>query len=66
MIKDALLTMALFNPFSINTEKWKKEIIEKWKDSRNLPRKKKKAVRKKLQLDWSIACFDPFDTFTIN
>jgi hypothetical protein len=44
-----------------NTRKqWKEKIIKKYQESSNLPRKKKKQVRKELQLDWSIACWDPF------
>lgn len=42
-------------------EKWKDEILEQWRLSFKMPRKKKKRVRKELRLDWSIACYDPFD-----
>lgn len=44
-------------------EDWKKRILAKWEESKNYPRKKKKKVRKELQLDWSIACYDPFEGF---
>jgi uncharacterized membrane protein YbaN (DUF454 family) len=41
--------------------KWKAKILEKWEESKNFPRKKKKKIRKELQLDWSIACYNPYD-----
>jgi hypothetical protein len=43
----------------VDSEKWKKEILIKFKKSKNLPRKKKKQVRKELNLDWQIACWNP-------
>ena len=43
-----------------NREQWKESIKRKFRESRNLPRKKKKQVRKELQLDWRIAYWDPF------
>ena len=43
-----------------NREQWKESIKRKFRESRNLPRKKKKQVRKELQLDWRIANWDPF------
>jgi len=46
--------------FESTREQWKEKIIKKYRESSNLPRKKKKQVRKELQLDWSIACWDPF------
>jgi len=48
---------------SIHAEQWKDEIRVAYRASMNLPRKKKKQVRKKLQLDWSIACWEPKFTF---
>ena len=45
----------------MNQDKWKKEILAKWEESKNYPRKKKKKVRKHLQLDWNFACWSPFD-----
>ena len=35
-----------------NSENWKEEIIVLWEESKNFPRKKKKAIRKKLNKDW--------------
>lgn len=45
------------------SEDWKKRILAKWEESKNYPRKKKKRVRKELRLEWSIACYDPFEGF---
>lgn len=42
-------------------EQWQQEIKAEWRKSRNYPRKKKKRVRKSLELDWQIATFNPFD-----
>ena len=42
-------------------EEWKKRIRKQWAESRNLPRKKKKSVRKSLIVDWSIASWNPFE-----
>jgi len=64
MIKEALLTMTLINPYKDNLKNWKDDILRKWDESKNLPRKKKKAIRKHLQFDWSLACYKPFDHFT--
>jgi len=40
---------------------WKKRIKQQFRDSMNFPRKQKKKVRKSLQLEWSIACWNPFN-----
>lgn len=42
-------------------EAHKAKILVEWENSKNYPRKKKKEVRKHLQLEWNIACFNPFD-----
>ena len=52
---------SLFN----NTEDWKRRILAEWEESKSLPRKAKKRKRKELNLDWSIACYDPFDIMGI-
>lgn len=46
-----------------NMEDWKDRIRDQWEESKNFPRKKKKRVRKSLLLDWSIACWNPFDEY---
>jgi hypothetical protein len=47
--------------YKTGMEKWKDRIREQWEESKKLPRKKKKLVRKELLLDYSFACYDPFD-----
>ena len=44
----------------VTNEQWKDEILEKWEESKNFPRKKKKKVRKRLLLEWSAASWSPF------
>jgi hypothetical protein len=40
---------------------WKERIKQQWQESKSLPRKQKKAKRKELNLDWSIANYNPFN-----
>ena len=47
--------------FQVDSEEWKDRIIKRWDESRNFPRKKKKLVRKSLQLEWDIARYNPLD-----
>lgn len=63
MKPSALLGFAtlMMGACEINSENWKQEIMTKWEESKNYPRKKKKKVRKHLQLDWNFACWSPFD-----
>jgi len=63
MKKSMLLGFAtlLMGACEINQEKWKQDILDKWEKSKDYPRKKKKKVRKHLQLDWNFACWSPFD-----
>ena len=42
-------------------EERKKQILVEWEKSKNYPRKKKKRVRKELNLDYSIACWNPLE-----
>lgn len=44
-----------------NMEEWKDRILIEWVESQKMPRKMKKKVRKSLELDWQIACYDPFE-----
>ena len=44
----------------LNMIDFKERIRQRWKESINMPRKKKKRVRKELLLDWQIANWDPF------
>jgi hypothetical protein len=57
--------MSTMNTFEAGQENWKKKILDEWEKSKNYPRKKKKMVRKKLQLDWNLACWSPFDDLNI-
>lgn len=42
-------------------EDWQERILKQWEESKKMPRKKKKRVRKELLLEWSIANYDPFN-----
>lgn len=53
--------MGLSAMIEVNNEEWRNEILEKWKESKNFPRKKKKEVRKSLLLEWSAASWSPFN-----
>jgi len=53
--------LSMMNDMKTQSENWKKEILAEWERSKNYPRKKKKRVRKELNLNWSIACWNPFD-----
>jgi len=58
-----LMGMALMfqSTLKANQEEWKERIIEEYANLQNLPRKKKKREKKRLLLDWNIACYDPFE-----
>ena len=56
-----MMGLSMMNDMKTKSEQRKKEILAEWENSKNYPRKKKKRVRKELRLDWSIACWDPFD-----
>ncbi len=58
-----ILGMSMMADMQHQSEDWKKRIRAKWEESKNYPRKKKKRVRKELLLEWSIACYDPFEGF---
>lgn len=50
-----------------NKEEWKERILSQWRETKNFPRKKKKQRRKELQVDWSIANWNPeFDFSDFN
>lgn len=56
-----MLGLGMMESIKAKSEEKKKWILEEWERSKNYPRKKKKRVRKHLQLDWSIACWNPFE-----
>ena len=47
-------------------EEHKDRILQQWEDSKKMPRKMKKKIRKQLLLEWSIACFDPLEGLNFN
>jgi uncharacterized membrane protein YbaN (DUF454 family) len=55
--------MAMEATMEFNQEQWKNEILEKWEETKKMPRKKKKRVRKELQIDWAFASWSPLDDF---
>lgn len=56
-----MMGLQMINEMKTQSEVRKKEIRSEWARTKDYPRKKKKQVRKELQLDWSIACYDPFE-----
>jgi len=54
------LAVGMMATMEVSQEKWKDEILEKWEESKNFPRKKKKKERKRLLLEWSAASWSPF------
>lgn len=53
--------LSMMEGIQTQQEEKKKWILEEWERSKNYPRKKKKRVRKELNLDWSIASWNPFE-----
>ena len=43
-----------------NQKRHKEKILAEWEESKNMPRKMKKRVRKRLNIEWAIASYDPF------
>lgn len=58
-----MITMAIGMQIEMDymKESRKSIILERWEESKKMPRKMKKKVRKSILLDWSIACYDPFE-----
>ena len=56
-----MMGLGMMDSIKQKSEEKKKWVLEEWERSKNYPRKKKKRVRKELQLDWSIACWNPFE-----
>lgn len=52
--------LGFLSSYEMTRESRKEQILEKWEDSKKLPRKKKKQLRKELNIDWQIANFDVF------
>jgi hypothetical protein len=53
------MVMPYINEMEEAKEEFKERTLQKWKESKNYPRKKKKKVRKILRLDWAIANWEP-------
>lgn len=56
-----MMGMSMMNDMKTQQEERKEQILAEWRKTKNYPRKKKKRVRKELQLDYSIACWNPFE-----
>ena len=58
-----MITMALTmrSDMEKNMEDWKDRLLVDWEESKKMPRKMKKKARKSILLNWSIACYDPFE-----
>lgn len=59
MISTGLMMMSAIKK---SNEEWKDRLRQEWRDSMDMPRKKKKLERKRILLDWSIANYDPFQS----
>lgn len=56
-----MMGMSMMEDMKTQSEERKELILQKWEESKKMPRKMKKRVRKELLLDWSIACWNPFE-----
>ena len=61
----SMITMAftMQTEMDANMEEWKERILVKWEESKKMPRKMKKKVRKELLVEWSIANWKPEYSF---
>lgn len=58
--RSALMFYNFAGIINAGQENWKAEIRADYQKTFSMPRKMKKRRRKELNLDWSIACYDPF------
>ena len=56
-----MMGMSMMEDMKSQSEERKELILQKWEESKKMPRKMKKRVRKELNVDWAIACWDPFE-----
>jgi len=56
-----MMGMSMMEDMKTQSEQRKEEILTKWEESKKMPRKMKKRVRKELNVDWAIANWDPFE-----
>lgn len=64
MINEFYAIATIFSQLSTSNDNWKERIKKEWKESVNLPRKKKKLKRKELWLDWKAASWEPLKYIT--
>ena len=57
------LVVGMMATIEVNQDNWKEEIRQAWEESKKLPRKKKKKVRKSLLIDWQVASWSIFEDF---
>jgi len=56
-----MMGMSMMEDMKTQSEERKELILAEWRKTKDYPRKKKKRVRKELQLDWAIANWNPFE-----
>jgi len=56
-----MMGMSMMEDMKTQSEQRKELILTRWEESKKMPRKMKKRVRKELNVDWAIANWDPFD-----
>lgn len=49
------LYLNAFNNLQTEMDDWKNDLRKQWEESKKLPRKKKKQLRKEIKLNWMIA-----------
>ena len=49
--------------FEKQSTEWQQRIQAEWEKSKEYPRKMKKAIRKRLKLEWAFASYDPFEDY---
>ena len=55
------IAVGMMATMEVAQEKWQTEILERWEESKNFPRKKKKKERKRLLVEWSVASWSPLN-----
>ena len=56
-----MMGMSMMEDMKTQSEQRKELILTRWEESKKMPRKMKKRVRKELNVDWAIANWDPFE-----
>ena len=56
-----MMGMSMMEDMKTQSEQRKELILAEWEESKKMPRKMKKRVRKELNVDWAIANWDPFE-----